>query len=815
MENYYNGTTHIFYSDNSDEVVIKAGQGQTLTIPGYQKGDLIAGAGLSRTDNTMSAKVDGSTIGTNELSGALEVKDSGITNAKLFYKTINILPQEGLAGGGNASLGSSVSLKVLTDNSTIEVSGITNKIQLKDSTNYVKTGGDQNIAGNKVFEKVSFSDLDSNTISLKCPDNITSNYTLTLPTTSGTTGQVLTTDGTGTLSWSSGGAGGASGLDTYVQFNDGGAMGSDSSFVYKKSATELSAPITVSNNFKSKISTDTLGYNELANKQALTQYTTGEFYNTGHAVAITNRNSASGSKTRILAGAPVVNYGGSSNGGAITWDNVSDAVFGSPTPYQVSTFCDDIGGQSVDISESGDNFCYSRNGMNSVIYVYKWNGSSYNTQRTISGHGFNSCKITDGGYVLVSNQSNNLSVYYYTTGPNWVLQQQILNGAVSIFEIQGSNLWYYSGTSIYKWTLSGGVWTQTSSFVVDPSPNSMSISGNVILLHYGSYVKIYEDEILTATLNQGGITLACTNGTYVFFVAFDKIYIAHKVSGVWTLSTNYTQSADVSAIACNENRLVIGRKTVDTYGRIDVYNIDPYTSQIVNCNEMKTLSKDLFINSNYGQVRITATSRVELMGSEIGIYGNTGITGELYTTGAISTPSTITSTGNITTAGAFIGISNTSRRAYYYRTSIQTLGAKYVPVLFDVAQSEITGLYRSTANLPYYTGTFTNTSNAHMVLLVVYNNRWKYLSESVAYTYISVNQVSSGSPVSCQPVNKPWLALSTYNSNISAGSCSCILDLAPNEYFTLISDCGVGSTFGPQNSTYYWDQCSLEIFHLL
>lgn len=34
MNTYYNGTNHIFYSDNSDTVVIKAAEGQTLSIPG-------------------------------------------------------------------------------------------------------------------------------------------------------------------------------------------------------------------------------------------------------------------------------------------------------------------------------------------------------------------------------------------------------------------------------------------------------------------------------------------------------------------------------------------------------------------------------------------------------------------------------------------------------------------------------------------------------------------------------------------------------------------------------------------------------------
>jgi len=51
-------------------------------------------------------------------------------------------------------------------------------------------------------------------VTIKSPPHAAAaTYTLTLPTSAGTNGQVLTTDGTGTLSWSAGGGGGASVLD--------------------------------------------------------------------------------------------------------------------------------------------------------------------------------------------------------------------------------------------------------------------------------------------------------------------------------------------------------------------------------------------------------------------------------------------------------------------------------------------------------------------------------------------------------------------------------------------------------------------------
>lgn len=65
------------------------------------------------------------------------------------------------------------------------------------------------------------------------------NYTLTLPSDDGTSGQYMKTDGSGNLSWDTPTAS-AAGSDTQVQFNDGGsALGGDAGFVFAKTTGTL------------------------------------------------------------------------------------------------------------------------------------------------------------------------------------------------------------------------------------------------------------------------------------------------------------------------------------------------------------------------------------------------------------------------------------------------------------------------------------------------------------------------------------------------------------------------------------------------
>lgn len=69
--------------------------------------------------------------------------------------------------------------------------------------------------------------------------NVTTGYTVTLPTAQGANGTVMTNNGSGVLSWTTPTAT-AHGSDTFVQFNDGGsALGSDAGFTWNKTTNAL------------------------------------------------------------------------------------------------------------------------------------------------------------------------------------------------------------------------------------------------------------------------------------------------------------------------------------------------------------------------------------------------------------------------------------------------------------------------------------------------------------------------------------------------------------------------------------------------
>ena len=62
-------------------------------------------------------------------------------------------------------------------------------------------------------------------LSIAAPTTITADTTLTLPNGAGTAGQILSTDGSGNLSWVNDSAGNPAGTNGQVQTNDGGTFG--------------------------------------------------------------------------------------------------------------------------------------------------------------------------------------------------------------------------------------------------------------------------------------------------------------------------------------------------------------------------------------------------------------------------------------------------------------------------------------------------------------------------------------------------------------------------------------------------------------
>lgn len=83
----------------------------------------------------------------------------------------------------------------------------------------------------------------SESVTLLAPPSITTSYTLTFPADDGAASQVLTTDGSGNLSWTtpSGGGGTPAGSNTEVQFNNSGSFGSSSNFTYNGSTLAVTS----------------------------------------------------------------------------------------------------------------------------------------------------------------------------------------------------------------------------------------------------------------------------------------------------------------------------------------------------------------------------------------------------------------------------------------------------------------------------------------------------------------------------------------------------------------------------------------------
>lgn len=99
----------------------------------------------------------------------------------------------------------------------------------------------------KATASIRFSDTDSsNYVGLKAPSSIGSNLTWTLPSTDGSSGQFLRTNGAGVLSWATaagGGEGGTTppgGSNTHVQFNDNNSFGGSSNFTFDSGTNLLS-----------------------------------------------------------------------------------------------------------------------------------------------------------------------------------------------------------------------------------------------------------------------------------------------------------------------------------------------------------------------------------------------------------------------------------------------------------------------------------------------------------------------------------------------------------------------------------------------
>jgi hypothetical protein len=180
--------------------------------------------------------------GAGVTSGTISKTDYDAFNAKVAAtRAVNTAAGSGLTGGGDLSVDRNLAVNITGTTAETVVAG-TDEILIWDvsanalrkmtrtnfvlseaevdafvanngyalATNYVAKAGDtmtgqltmtNNITLN-AQNQVRFADSDSsNFVAIQSPTTVTADYTLTLPDTAGTNGQVLSTNGTGVLSW--------------------------------------------------------------------------------------------------------------------------------------------------------------------------------------------------------------------------------------------------------------------------------------------------------------------------------------------------------------------------------------------------------------------------------------------------------------------------------------------------------------------------------------------------------------------------------------------------------------------------------------
>lgn len=142
----------------------------------------------------------------------------------------------------------------ITLTSTFSGGSIPNALIINSATGSTSTasGALQVVGGAAIGEHLYIGgdlrfaeDTGNNYVGFRSPDVLATNKIYVLPDADGDPGQVLTTSGTGILSWSTGGGGaGASGIggsNTQVQFNNAGLFGGSTNLTFSTATATLSA----------------------------------------------------------------------------------------------------------------------------------------------------------------------------------------------------------------------------------------------------------------------------------------------------------------------------------------------------------------------------------------------------------------------------------------------------------------------------------------------------------------------------------------------------------------------------------------------
>jgi hypothetical protein len=225
-----------------------------LTLGPYGKVMLVPTTGLINGGSIPSITVEN----TDQATGVVEIAGGDLfltrkTADDATFTPVNII----FEGSGNDTSETTLTVENPTADRTITLPDATGtvgvmtsptnqQIQFYDSTTKNLKGDADLIFDGTNLQIGSQGDLrladsdSSNWVAFQAPATVASNVTWTLPSTDGTNGQALVTNGTGTLSWATAGGGTPGGSDTQVQFNDGGStFGGDAGLTYNKTTDTL------------------------------------------------------------------------------------------------------------------------------------------------------------------------------------------------------------------------------------------------------------------------------------------------------------------------------------------------------------------------------------------------------------------------------------------------------------------------------------------------------------------------------------------------------------------------------------------------
>ena len=183
-------------------VTVAAGQRALVVYNGTDYVQVGASAGGSNTQVQYNSS--GALAGSSNLTfdgtklTAAGIKDSALTSGRVTYATTSgeLTDSTNLTFDGTTLTANSIKDSALTSGrvTTAGASGV-----LQDSANLTWDGSNLQV-GSQGDLRLGDSD-NSNWVAFQAPATVTSNVTWTLPSTDGTSGQVLSTNGSGTLSW--------------------------------------------------------------------------------------------------------------------------------------------------------------------------------------------------------------------------------------------------------------------------------------------------------------------------------------------------------------------------------------------------------------------------------------------------------------------------------------------------------------------------------------------------------------------------------------------------------------------------------------